>query len=102
MPVRRVPGGSLRRLGELFVLTGFVIAQPLFDVFGKGADIFVFRQAGRGDILQLLLIILLLPTAVLWGVELLAGLLAPRLVRPLHTAFVGLLLGGAAVQLVKQ
>jgi hypothetical protein len=40
---------------ELFALVGFVIAQPTLDVLGKAPDLFLFRQAGRAEILALVL-----------------------------------------------
>jgi hypothetical protein len=49
---------------ELFALVGFVVAQPMLDVLGKAPDFFLFRQAGRAEILAL----------VLWLAELAAGL----------------------------
>ncbi|HVF04514.1 MAG TPA: sulfatase-like hydrolase/transferase [Frankiaceae bacterium] len=92
---------ALRRLGELFVLTGFAVAQPLLDVLGKGADVFVFRQAGRGDIVQLMLIVLFGPSLALWAVECLAGLVREVWARAVHLAFVGLLFAVIGVELVK-
>ena len=37
-------------LVELFVLSGFAIAQPLLEVTGKSPDFFLFRRADRLDI----------------------------------------------------
>ena len=54
------PGGWADRfhlwaLVELFVLSGFAIAQPLLDVTGKSPDFFLFRRADRLDIVVLVL-----------------------------------------------
>ena len=92
---------GLRRLAELFALTGFVIAQPLLDVFGKGSDVFIFRQAGRGDILQLVAIFVLVPPLLLWGLEAIVGLIRASWARWLHVGFVGGLFLLLAIQLVK-
>jgi hypothetical protein len=80
--------GQLWSLLELFVLTGFVVAQPLLDITGKAPDYFIFRRAGRVDMLLLIGIVTLLPALALWVVELLAGL-AGAAVR--HTAHVVIL-----------
>ena len=40
---------------ELFALVGFVVAQPTLDVLGKAPDFFLFRRAGRAEILVLVL-----------------------------------------------
>src|SRR6266498_2117821 len=53
--------GLLWSLLELFVLTGFVVAQPLLDVTGKAPDFFIFRRADRLDILLLVGIVTVLP-----------------------------------------
>src|SRR6266540_2595314 len=52
--------GLLWSLLELFVLTGFVVAQPLLDVTGKAPDFFIFRRADRLDILLLVGIVTVL------------------------------------------
>ena len=93
---------SLRRFGDLFALTGFVFAQPLLDVLGKGADVFVFRQANRGDIVQLLLLVVFGPSLVLWLAESLVALVKPAAVKAVHVLFVGVLFGMLAVQVAKR
>src|SRR6266542_2219250 len=62
--------GLLWSLLELFVLTGFVVAQPLLDVTGKAPDFFIFRRADRLDILLLTGIVTVLPALYLWVFEL--------------------------------
>ena len=54
-------------LVELFVLSGFAVAQPLLDVTGKSPDYFLFRRADRLDIVALVLGMLLLPALVVWA-----------------------------------
>ena len=71
-------------LVELFVLSGFAIAQPLLDVTGKSPDFFVFRRADRLDILLLVAAVALLPALLGWAVEVLAGLAWEPLRRALH------------------
>ena len=45
---------ALRRLVDLFVLCGFVVAQPVLDAFGRAGETIVFRQRrpGRSGVLR--------------------------------------------------
>jgi hypothetical protein len=88
-------------LVELFVLTGFAIAQPLLDVTGRSPDLFVFSRAGRGDILQLVVGVTLLPALGVWAGEVLVGLVSEPLHRLLHLVAVTMLLTLVAIQVVK-
>ena len=84
---------ELRYFLELFVLCGFVIAQPLFDVAGGSPDFFLFRRASPADILLLVALAVLGPALALWAGEVLVGALSRRLRRVAHLAVVaGLLL----------
>jgi len=60
---------------ELFALVGFVVAQPKLDILGKAPDFFLFRRAGRAEILVLVLVlaVTVLPALGLWLAELAAG-----------------------------
>jgi hypothetical protein len=87
---------------ELFVLTGFAIAQPLLDVTGKSPDLFVFSRADRGDILQLVAAVTLLPALGIWAGEVLVGLVSEPLRRLLHLAAVTMLLTVVAIQVLKK
>jgi hypothetical protein len=89
-------------LAELFVLTGFAVAQPLLEVTGKSPDMFVFSRAGRGDILQLLAGVTLLPALGIWAGEALVGLVSEPLRRLLHLAAVPMLLTLVAIQVLKK
>jgi hypothetical protein len=75
-------------LVELFVLSGFAIAQPLLDVTGKSPDFFLFHRADRVDILILVLGVILLPALVIWAIELAVGLVSELMRRLLHLAAV--------------
>jgi hypothetical protein len=79
---------QLWALAELFVLCGFAIAQPLLDVTGKSPDFFLFRRAGRLDIVALVLGVILLPALLIWGLEVTVGLVSERVRRFLHLAAV--------------
>jgi hypothetical protein len=103
-PSRRQAGqrAHLWALVELFVLTGFAIAQPLLDVTGKSPELFVFSRAGRGDILQLVVGVTLLPALGIWAGEVLLGLVSEPLRRLAHLAAVTGLLTLIAIQVIKK
>jgi hypothetical protein len=88
---------------ELLTLTGFAIAQPLFDVTGRSPEFFVFRRASTREILLLTLAVTLLPAVLLWALEVVAGLLeGERVRRVVHLAVVAALLLLVAVEALKQ
>lgn len=93
---------SLRRLVELFVLTGFTLAQPLLDVTGRAPEFFVFLRAGPLEIVAFALIVTLLPALLLWAVEQLGGLVADVVRRLLHLGFASLLLTALSIQIAKK
>ena len=87
---------------ELFALCGFAIAQPLLDVTGQSPDVFLFRRADRLDIVALVLGLLLLPPLVMWGSEVVVGLVSERFRRYLHLALVAGLVTLVAIQVAKK
>jgi hypothetical protein len=89
-------------LVELFVLSGFAIAQPLLEVTGKSPDFFLFRRADRLDILVLVLGVILLPALLIWGTEVVVGLVSERVRGFLHLAAVFGLLALLAIQVAKK
>ena len=101
------PGGlsrartELRCFLELFVLCGFVVAQPLFDVAGRSPDFFLFRRAGAADILVLVALTVLGPPLLLWAGEALVGLVSGRLRRVAHLVVVAGLLLLLTIELAK-
>jgi len=98
----RLQRAHLWALVELFVLSGFAIVQPLLDVTGKSPDLFLFSRAGRGDILQLVVGVTLLPALAIWAGEVLVGLVSEPLRRLLHLAAVTMLLTLVAIQVIKK
>ncbi len=73
---------------HVFVLVGFAVAQPLFDLLARQAEFFAFRQTTWADITALVLILsVLLPLCVI-GVEVIIGLLSSRLRRWVHGAII--------------
>jgi hypothetical protein len=95
-------GRELRCFLELFVLSGFVVAQPLFDVAGRSPDFFLFRRAGAADILLLVALAVLGPALALWAGEVLVGVASRRLRRVAHLAVVAGLLLLLTIELAKQ
>ncbi|MGC4868953.1 sulfatase-like hydrolase/transferase [Micromonospora sp. DT53] len=90
--------GELGRVLEIAALVGLVVTQPLLDVLGRSPDFFLFHRADPAQILLLLALVTVVPTA---GVALLGGLsrLAGRTTRAItHTGLVGLLVAALAVQ----
>src|SRR5215207_8116692 len=84
---------------ELFALVGFVVAQPTLDVLGKAPDFFLFRRAGRAEIL--VLAVTVLPALGLWLAELAAGLAGDRARRTVHLLMVAGLLAVLSLEIGK-
>jgi hypothetical protein len=51
---------------ELLVLTGFVVAQPVLEVYGKSSDVFVFRDISGSGVLAFTAVVVLAPPLLLW------------------------------------
>ena len=93
---------QLWALVELFVLSGFAIAQPLLDVTGKSPDFFLFRRADRLDIVLLVLGVTLLPALAIWAIEVAVGLVSGTVRRFLHLAAIFGLFSLLAIQVAKK
>jgi hypothetical protein len=89
-------------LVELFVLSGFAIAQPLLEVTGKSPDFFLFRRSDRLDIVALVLGVTLLPALGIWAAEVVVGLASEPVRRFLHLAARGGLFALLAIQVAKK
>jgi arylsulfatase A-like enzyme len=100
--LRSFLGRQLWPLLELFVLTGFAVAQPLLDVIGRSPDFLLFRQADARDIAVLAFTITFGPALVLWGLELLAGLAGRRVQQAVHLALVGGLMAVLGLEVAKK
>lgn len=97
-PARREIGSYL----ELLALTGIAVAQPVFDIVGKDATVFLTRGAGPAEIVLYTLVVVLGPPTVLWAVEVLVGLALPRARRVAHLVFVAALATLIADEVVKK
>ena len=93
---------ALRDFAHLAVLSAFALAQPLFDLLGKNPEFFAARGAPGFDIVSFALIVLIVPPALLFAIELLGGLISRRVRDGLHLAFIGLGIALIALQALKK
>ena len=86
------PGWETYRADSLhiFVLVGFAVAQPLFDLLARQAEFFIFQNAARIDIIALVVILSVLLPLGLVGLEGLIGLVSQRLRHGVHNAILAL------------
>jgi hypothetical protein len=93
---------ALWSFANLAVLWTFAVAQPLFDLLGDNPEFFAARGSSGFDIVSFSVLLVLLPPALLLAIELLFGLLGPRVRRGAHVAFLALLLALIAAQALKK
>ena len=92
---------QLRGFVELFALCGFAIAQPLLDIFGRSSGQFIFRNAASADIWWFALAVVFVPPVVLWLLESIVGLVAPRARPWVHLGLVAVLVWAFTVQVFR-
>ena len=63
---------------NLAVLWTFAVAQPLFDLLKDNPEFFAARGSSGFDIISFSVLLVVLPPALLLGIELLLGLIGPR------------------------
>ena len=73
-----------RRLVELLVLTGFVVAQPVLEVYGKSSEVFVLRDISGRGVVAFTAVVVLAPPLLLWLLGTLAARLDARLGALVH------------------
>jgi len=88
------------RLAHLLVLSGFALAQPLFDILAKHAEFFAVRGSAPSDIVLFALAVTFVPALVLWVVELAVGLVHRGASLLLHLVFCGGLFAFFAIQVL--
>ena len=76
---------------HLLALWGFALVQPLFDLLGRNADFFVARGSTSGDIVAFALAVTFIPPALLFGIEVLVGLVSLYARDWVHVAFIALI-----------
>ncbi|HEV8098948.1 MAG TPA: hypothetical protein VGP56_07360, partial [Gaiellaceae bacterium] len=97
MTRRQSPAWWLAGL-HLLVLWSFAVAQPLFDLLGKNGEFFAARGSTRWDAIVFALVLLLVPPAILLGLELVVG----GSVRwAVHAVFVAALVGLFVLQAIR-
>jgi hypothetical protein len=87
---------------EIFALCGFAIAQPVLDLFGSNPEEFVFRGAGRAEIVLFALLVAVAPWAVLGGLAALTRLAGPVVRRWVQVVVLSGLAGLVGLQVVKK
>jgi len=87
---------------HLAALSGFAVAQPLFDLLGRTPEFFVVRDSTRLDLFVLAAALVVLPPTALLLVQLLAGLGSRRVRDALHLLALAFLGGLLAVQALKR
>jgi hypothetical protein len=89
---------ELRAFVELFALSGFAIAQPLLDLFGRAPAQFVFRGAGRGEVVAVALVVVLAPPMALWVLGAVVRAVSAATGRIVHLCSLAALAWALAVQ----
>jgi len=87
---------------NLAVLWAFAVAQPLFDLLKDNPEFFAARGSSGFDIISFSVLLVVLPPALLLGIELLLGLIGPDVRRAAHVVFLGALVVLIAAQALKK
>ena len=87
---------------NLAVLWTFAVAQPLFDLLKDNPEFFAARGSSGFDIVSFSVLLVVLPPALLLGIELLLGLIRPEVRRGAHVVFIGALVALIAAQALKK
>jgi hypothetical protein len=90
------------RGAQLLAVSGFALAQPLFDILGKNAEFFAVRGSTPGDIVLFALVVTFVPALVLLAIEVAVELVTRRDAAVLHYAFLGFLAAVFGVQALKR
>jgi Sulfatase len=87
---------------NLAVLWTFAVAQPLFDLLKDNPEFFAARGSSGFDIVSFSVLLVVLPPALLLGIELVVGLAGPVARRAAHAAMLGGLTTLVAAQALKK
>ncbi|HYI81360.1 MAG TPA: sulfatase-like hydrolase/transferase [Thermoleophilaceae bacterium] len=99
--VARQPPGVLLSFLHLAVLSAFALAQPLFNLLSDNPEFFAARGSTAMDIIVFAVLLVVLPPALLLGIELLIGLAGPKARLGAHLVLMALLAGIVFVQALK-
>jgi Sulfatase len=98
---RRGTPGVLFSFLHLAVLSAFALAQPLFNLLSDNPEFFAARGSTAADVIVFALLLVLVPPALLLGVELLIGLAGPTARRLAHLVLIALLAAVIFIQALK-
>jgi hypothetical protein len=87
---------------EFVALTGVLVAQPLFDLMGRNAGLFILWDLSGWQLIVFVLAIVLVPAAALWLVEAVAGLVVRRARWVIHVALVAIVTLDIAIVIIKK
>src|SRR4029453_202103 len=87
---------------NLAVLWTFAVAQPLFDLLKDNPEFLAARASSGFDIVSFSVLLVVLPPAILLGIELLLGLIRPEVRQGAHIVFLGALVALIAAQALKK
>jgi hypothetical protein len=90
------------RGAQLLAVSGFALAQPLFDILGKNAEFFAVRGSKPFDIVLFALVVTFVPALVLLAVEVAVDLVTRRDALVLHHVFLAGLGAVFGVQALKR
>src|SRR5207302_9897551 len=79
------------RGAQLLAVSGFALAQPLFDILGKNAEFFAARGSTQGDILLFALVVTFVPALGFLLIELAVGAVSRPAGYALHLSFLAFL-----------
>ena len=101
--VERAAGGArLAAPAHLFALWGFAVAQPLYDLCGQNAELFVAHGSGPAELVLLAVLLSFLLPAVLWLAQTATGFLHPGAGRSLHRLLVAGLVALVVLPLLRE
>src|SRR5881628_1872162 len=95
-------GGTPTRAAQLLAVSGFALAQPLFDLLGKNAEFFAARGSTPGDIVLFAFVVTFAPAIVLLAVELIVDAISRTAAFALHHVFLAGLGAVFGVQALKR
>ncbi len=90
-----------RRAVHLFILSGFAVAQPLFDLLGHHPEFFVAHDSRPTDLAALVAALCLLVPCLLFLAELIPGLVHRRAGRSIHSMLVATLATGGILPFLR-
>jgi sulfatase-like protein len=94
--------GTAVRGAQLFAVSGFALAQPLFDILGKNAEFFAVRGSTPSDIVLFALVVTFAPALILLAIEVVVELVTRRDAAVLHYVFLAGLGAVFGVQALKR